>query len=73
MAENELHYRQSGALKDAIIGHKSCNMLSILNKLTLQNKLQNLSTNNVVLDKKVNTQKQPKKISNIKPLPEPEN
>ena len=48
----ELHYRQSGALKDVIIGHKSCNMLSILNKLTLQNKLQNLSTNNVFWTRK---------------------
>jgi len=30
-----------------IIGHKSCNMLNILNKLTLQKKLQNPMTNNV--------------------------
>jgi len=35
-----------------IIGHKSCNMLSILNKLTLQKELQNILTNNVFLDKK---------------------
>ena len=34
-----------------IIGHKSCNMLSILHKLTLQKKLQNFVTNNVFLDK----------------------
>jgi len=36
-----------------IIGHKSCKMLNILNKLTLQKKLQNCVTNNVFLDKKV--------------------
>ena len=35
-----------------IIGHKSCNMLSILNKLTLQEKLQTFMINNVFLDKK---------------------
>ena len=39
-----------------IRGHKYCNMLSILNKLTLQKKLQNVVTNNVFLDKKVKTQ-----------------
>jgi len=32
-----------------IIGHKCYNMLSILNKLTLQNKLQNFETKNVFL------------------------
>ena len=35
-----------------IIGHKSCNMLSILNKLTLQKKLQTFVINNVFLNKK---------------------
>jgi len=30
-----------------IIGHKSCNILSILNKLTLQKKLPHVVTNNV--------------------------
>ena len=35
-----------------IIGHKSCTMFSILNKLTLQKELQNVVTNNVFLDKK---------------------
>ena len=39
-----------------IIGHKSCNMLSMLNKLTLKKELQTLVTNNVFLDKKVKTQ-----------------
>ena len=35
-----------------IIGHKSCNMLSILNNLTLQKEKQfNVVTNNVSLDK----------------------
>jgi len=34
-----------------IIGHKSCNMLSIQNKLTLKKELQNFVTNNVFFDK----------------------
>ena len=34
------------------IGHKSGNMLSILNKLTLQQELQTFVTNNVFLTKK---------------------
>ena len=34
------------------IGHKSCTMLSILNKLTLQKELQTFVTNNVFLNKK---------------------
>ena len=33
-----------------LIGHKSRNTLSLLNKLTLQKKLQNCVTNNVFLD-----------------------
>ena len=40
-----------------IISHKSCNMLSILNKLTVQKKLQNFVTHNVFLDKKHNNNK----------------
>jgi len=35
-----------------IISHKSYNMLSILNKLTLQKELQTVVRNNVFLDKK---------------------
>ena len=35
-----------------IIGHKSCNMLSILNKLTLKKELQTFVTNNVFLTEK---------------------
>jgi len=35
-----------------IIGHKFCNVLSKLNKLTLQKELQNFVANNVFLDKK---------------------
>jgi len=35
-----------------IISHKFCNMLSILNKLTLQKDLQNFVTNSVFMDKK---------------------
>jgi len=50
-----------------IIGHKSCNMLSILNKLTLQKELQNFVTNNVFLDKKLKHNNKTKK-SNIKTL-----
>ena len=38
-----------------IIGHKSCNMLSIINKLTLQKELQNFMTNNVFWTKSKNT------------------
>jgi len=44
-----------------IIGHKSCNQLSILNKLTLQKKLQNCMTKNVLLDKQVKTKQQQNK------------
>jgi len=44
-----------------IIGHKSCKMFSIVNELTLQNKLQNFVTNNVFLDKKKKTQQQQNK------------
>ena len=39
-------------LNTLMLGHKSCNMLSILNKLTMQKELQNCVTNNVLLDKK---------------------
>ena len=35
-----------------IIGHESCNKLSVLNKLELQKELQNCVTNNVFWDKK---------------------
>jgi len=57
-----------GLLYTLIIGHKSCNMLSILNKLTFQKELQNIVTNNVLLDKKVKTKQQQNKKSNIKTL-----
>jgi len=43
-------------------------MLSMLNKLTLDKELQSLVTNNVFLDKKVKTQPQQNKTSNIKTL-----
>jgi len=46
-------------------------MLSILNKLTLQKELQTFVTNNVFLDKKVITQQQQNKKSNIKTLADP--
>ena len=51
-----------------IIGHKSCNMLSMLNKLTLQKKLHFFVTDNVFVNKKVKTQQQQTKKSNIKTL-----
>ena len=51
-----------------IIGHKSCNMLSILNKLILLKELQTFVINNVFLDQKVKTQQQQNKKSNIKTL-----
>jgi len=47
-----------------IFGHKSCNMLSILNKLTFQKELQNCVTNNV-FGQKVKTQQQHNKKSKI--------
>jgi len=43
-------------------------MLSILNKLTLPKDLQNIVTNNVFMDKKVKTQQQQNKKSNLKTL-----
>jgi len=47
-------------------------MLGMLNKLTLQKKLQTFVINNVFLNKKVKTQQQQnKKIKHKKPLPEP--
>ena len=52
-----------------IISHKSCNMLGILNKLTLYKELPTFVTNNVFLDKKVKTQQQQQhKKANIKTL-----
>jgi len=51
-----------------IIGHKSSNVLSILNKLILYKELQTFVITNVFLDKKVKTQQQQNKISNIKTL-----
>jgi len=49
-----------------IISHKSSNMLRILNKLTLYQELQAFVTNNLYLDKKVKSQQQQNKKSNIK-------
>ena len=51
-----------------IIGHKSCNMLSILNKLTLEKELQNLVTSIMCFGQKVKTQQQQNKKSNLKTL-----
>jgi len=54
-----------------IIGHKSCNMLSILNKLTLQKELHNFVKNVFFLTKSTfkNTTTTKQKL-NINPLPE---
>jgi len=49
------------------IGHKSCNMLHIQNKLLLKKKLQNFVTNNV-LDIKSKYTNQHNKKSNVKTL-----
>ena len=49
-----------------IIGHKSCNMLSILNKLKLRKELQIFVTKNVFLDKKRKINNNKTKKSNIK-------
>ena len=51
-----------------IISHKSSNMLRLLNKLVLYKELQTSVTNNVFFDKKVKTQQQQNKKSNIKTL-----
>jgi len=48
------------------ISHKSANMLGILNKLTLQKEWQHFVTNNVFFDRKLKTQQQQNKKSNIK-------
>ena len=47
------------------MGHKSLNILSIVNEFTLQKELHNFLTNNVYLDK---VKKQLQKKSNIKTL-----
>ena len=47
------------------IGHKSGNMLGILNKLTLQKELQYFVTKHVIFDRKL---KQQNKKSNMKTL-----
>jgi len=48
-----------------IIGHNPCNMLSILNKLTLKKELQNVVTK-MCFGHKVKTQQQQNKNSSIK-------
>jgi len=52
-----------------IIGHTSCNMLSILKKLTLQKKLHNFGTQNVLMGQKRN--KYNNIESNTKTMSEP--
>jgi len=45
-----------------IIGHKSCNTFSILNKFTLRNILQNFVIKSLFWNKEVKAQQQNKKI-----------
>ena len=54
-----------------IIGRKSCNMISILNKLTLQKELQNCVKYNVLVDKKLKHYKNKTTNQTLKPLAEP--
>jgi len=54
-----------------ILGHKSCNMLSILNRLTLQKELQMCVTCNVFWTKSKNTTAKKQNIKHKNPLPEP--
>jgi len=49
-----------------IIGHKSCHMLSILNKLTMKRELQNSVTNSMFRTKRKNKTTTKQKKSNIK-------
>ena len=57
-------------LDTLIICHKSCSMLSILNKLTLQKELQHFVTNNVFWTKSKNTRTTKQTIKHEKTLPE---
>jgi len=50
-----------------MISHKSCKMLSILNKLTLQKDFQNFVTNNVFTDKSKNKTTTKQKIKHKNP------
>jgi len=64
-----VHLKMLGLyLHTLIISHKSCKMLSILNKLILQKNLQNIVTNNVFKKQKGKTQQQQNKKSNLKTL-----
>jgi len=49
-----------------LISHKSCKMLRMLNKLTLQKDLQNVVTNNAFIDKKYKHNNNKTKKYNIK-------
>ena len=72
---NLLEFNQINTLKTLglylytlIIGHTFCNMLSMLNKLTLNREWQTLVTDNAFLNKKVKTQpQQNKKIKHKNP------
>ena len=55
-------------LHTLIIIHKSCKMLSILNKLNLQKNLQTTVTNNVFMKKVKTQQQQQNKKSYLKTL-----
>jgi len=58
-------------LNNLIIGHKSCNMLSIPNELPLQKKLQKIVTNVFIGQKSKNTTPTQQKNQHKKPLSEP--
>jgi len=58
------YFKDARCIFILIIGHKSGNMLSILNKLTLQKKLQNFVTKKVFWTKKVKTLQQQNKHKN---------
>ena len=65
MSINIIDSGSSQCLGDKVcifIGHKSCNILSILNKLKLQKELQTFVTNTVFFfSKKEKTQQKPNK------------
>ena len=58
-------------LNTLIIGHKSCNMLSILNKWTLLKEMQKFVTKIVLLEKSKHTTTTKQNNQTYKPLPEP--
>jgi len=69
LTEHKLLLKMLGLyLHTLIIIHKSCKMLSILNKLNLQKNLQTTVTNNVFMKKVKTQQQQQNKKSYLKTL-----